>query len=217
MADNFLEEYQASKDQEAMAGLDKLIAKDRLMTKLTAGQDMADAAMMVGGPGKFIQGPKKAVDFVGRVSNKLNNKHKETLSLLPRRLDDPNNLPKFQQILKNVLEVGKNPRLTDPMAKYSQRVGEMDQKELIALLLPRIKTSINKIDDTIKNDILNNPNANAKLGTTLQNNKDQLSGLAKRLEEIYTPKNNYPWFKPKDMNTGGVASLMPLKYKDANA
>tara|TARA_R110002049_G_C8810905_1_gene533517 strand:- start:28 stop:591 length:564 start_codon:yes stop_codon:yes gene_type:complete len=187
------------------------------MTKLTAGQDMADAAMMVGGPGKFIQGPKKAVDFVGRVSNKLNNKHKETLSLLPRRLDDPNNLPKFQQILKNVLEVGKNPRLTDPMAKYSQRVGEMDQKELIALLLPRIKTSINKIDDTIKNDILNNPNANAKLGTTLQNNKDQLSGLAKRLEEIYTPKNNYPWFKPKDMNTGGVASLMPLKYKDANA
>ena len=217
MADNFLQELQANKDQEAMAGLDKLIAKDRLMTKLTAGQDMADAAMMVGGPGKFIQGPKKAVDFVGRVSNKLNNKHKETLSLLPRRLDDPNNLPKFQQILKNVLEVGKNPRLTDPMAKYSQRVGEMDQKELIALLLPRIKTSINKIDDTIKNDILNNPNANAKLGTTLQNNKDQLSGLAKRLEEIYTPKNNYPWFKPKDMNTGGVASLMPLKYKDANA
>ena len=217
MADNFLEEYQASKDQEAMAGLDKLIAKDRLMTKLTAGQDMADAAMMVGGPGKFIQGPKKAVDFVGRVSNKLNNKHKETLSLLPRRLDDPNNLPKFQQILKNVLEVGKNPRLTDPMAKYSQRVGEMDQKELIALLLPKIKISINKIDDTIKNDILNNPNANAKLGTTLQNNKDQLSGLAKRLEEIYTPKNNYPWFKPKDMNTGGVASLMPLKYKNANA
>ena len=214
MADNFLQELQANKDQEAMAGLDKLIAKDRLMTKLTAGQDMADAAMMVGGPGKFIQGPKKAVDFVGRVSNKLNNKHKETLSLLPRRLDDPNNLPKFQQILKNVLEVGKNPRLTDPMAKYSQRVGEMDQKELIALLLPKIKTSIRKIDDTIKNDILNNPNANAKLGTTLQNNKDQLSGLAKRLEEIYTPKNNYPWFKPKDMNTGGVASLMPLKYKD---
>ena len=212
MADNFLQELQANKDQEAMAGLDKLIAKDRLMTKLTAGQDMADAAMMVGGPGKFIQGPKKAVDFVGRVSNKLNNKHKETLSLLPRRLDDPNNLPKFQQILKNVLEVGKNPRLTDPMAKYSQRVGEMDQKELIALLLPKIKTSISKIEDTIKNDILNNPKANAKLGTTLQNNKDQLSGLAKRLEEIYTPKNNYPWFKPKDMNTGGVASLMPLKY-----
>jgi len=212
MADNFLQELQASKDQEAMAGLDKLIAKDRLMTKLTAGQDMAGVAMMAAGPGKFIQGPKKAVDFVGRVSNKLNNKHKETLSLLPRRLDDPNNLPKFQQILKNVLEVGKNPRLTDPMAKYSQRVGEMDQKELIALLLPKIKINIRKIDDTIKNDILNNPNANAKLGTTLQNNKDQLSGLAKRLEEIYTPKNNYPWFKPKDMNTGGVASLMPLKY-----
>ena len=217
MADNFLEEYQASKDQEAMAGLDKLIAKDRLMTKLTAGQDMAGVAMMVGGPGKFIQGPKKAVDFVGRVSNKLNNKHKETLSLLPRRLDDPNNLPRFQQILKNVLEVGKKQSKPIPGSERYRSVtavGEMDQKELIALLLPKIKTSIRKIDDTIKNDILNNPNANAKLGTTLQNNKDQLSGLAKRLEEIYTPKNNYPWFKPKDMNTGGVASLMPLKYGD---
>ena len=215
MADNFLQELQANKDQEAMAGLDKLISKDRLMSKLTAGQDMADAAMTVGGPGKFIQGPKKAVDFVGRVSNHLNNKHKETLSLLPRRLDDPNNLPRFQQILKNVLETGKKQSKPIPgSGDFAEKVGEVVQKELIALLLPRIKTSINKIDDTIKNDILNNPKANAKLGTTLQNNKDQLSGLVKRLEEIYTPKNNYPWFKPKDMNTGGVASLMPLKYKD---
>ena len=46
MADNFLQELQANKDQEAMAGLDKLIAKDRLMTKLTAGQDMAGVAMI---------------------------------------------------------------------------------------------------------------------------------------------------------------------------
>ena len=39
MADNFLEEYQANKDQEAMAGLDKLIAKERLTSKLAAGED----------------------------------------------------------------------------------------------------------------------------------------------------------------------------------
>jgi hypothetical protein len=163
MADNFLQELQASKDQEAMAGLDKLIAKDRLMSKLTAGQDMAGVAMMAAGPGKF----------------------KNLLGMVPKTFDKADNLPAFRKLFGELKKLPAN-----------------DQKEAASLLLPRLNETVYKIDRTYTNDILNNPKANKEIGLLLNKNNDYTKGFIQELQKLM------------GMNTGGVATLMPLKYGD---
>tara|TARA_R100001443_G_scaffold56654_1_gene67607 strand:+ start:234 stop:737 length:504 start_codon:yes stop_codon:yes gene_type:complete len=166
MADNFLEEYQANKDQEAMAGLDKLIAKDRLMTKLSAGEDMAGMAMMAAGPGKF----KTALGYIPTVVDKV---------------DNFKSLIKFDDILMKLKGV--------------------EQQELAKAALPKLVEGKDRIKSIIRADVLNNPNAKMSLVRTLETNERHYGSLARKLESII--EGTY-----ESMNTGGVATLMPLKY-----
>ena len=161
MANNFLEEYQASKDQEAMAGLDKLIAKDRLISKLTAGQDAAGLAMMAAGPGKF----------------------KNLLGLLPKSFDKVDNLPAFRKLFGEL-----------------KKLPQKDQQEAAGLLLPRLTETSTRIERTIVNDVLNNPNVNKGVAKLLDNNNNYTKGLIQEMQKL------------AGMNRGGLATLMPLRY-----
>jgi len=161
MADNFLEEYQANKDQEAMAGLDKLIAKERLTSKLAAGEDMAGIAMMAAGPQKFTK----------------------LLGMVPKTFDKVDNLPAFRKLFGEIKKLPTN-----------------QQKEAAGVILPRLNDTVYKIDRTYANDILNNPKANKEIGLLLNKNNDYTKGLIQELQKLV------------GMNTGGAATLMPLKY-----
>ena len=133
MADNFLEEYQASKDQEAMAGLDKLISKDRLMSKLTAGQDIAGLAMMAAGPGKF----------------------KNLLGMIPKTFDKVDNLPALRKLMGEVKKLSPSDQKEAAgllIPKFTETVSKIDRTYANDILNnPQANQVAGKLMDTNNN------------------------------------------------------------------
>lgn len=88
MAEGFLEKIQRQKDEEAMARLNKSLFRDELISSFDRGP-IAEAAMMVGGGGKFI-GPAKGL-----------------LKLFPGKLDKVEAFPELQKIVNVIKGMGK--------------------------------------------------------------------------------------------------------------
>ena len=88
MAEGFLEKLQRQKDEEAMARLNKSLARDEILSSFDRGP-IAEAAMMVGGPGKFT-GPAKGL-----------------LKFFPSKLDEVEAFPKLQKIVNVIKGMGK--------------------------------------------------------------------------------------------------------------
>ena len=108
MADNFLEELQAMKDEEAMAGLDQLLARDKMQSSLQSQQDMAGLAMMAAGPGKF----------------------KNLLGMIPKTFDKVDNLPALRKLMGEVKKLSPSdqkeaaglliPKFTETVSKIER-------------------------------------------------------------------------------------------------
>ena len=88
MAEGFLEKLQRQKDEEAMARLNKSLARDEILSSFDRGP-IAEAAMMVGGPGKFT-GPAKGL-----------------LKFFPSKLDEVEAFPELQKIVNVIKGMGK--------------------------------------------------------------------------------------------------------------
>lgn len=88
MAEGFLEKIQRQKDEEAMARLNKSLFRDELISSFDRGP-IAEAAMMVGGGGKFT-GPAKGL-----------------LKLFPGKLDKVEAFPELQKIVNVIKGMGK--------------------------------------------------------------------------------------------------------------
>lgn len=88
MAEGFLEKLQRQKDEEAMARLNKSLARDDILSSFDRGP-IAEAAMMVGGPGKFT-GPVKGL-----------------LKFFPSKLDKVEAFPELQKIVNVIKGMGK--------------------------------------------------------------------------------------------------------------
>ena len=88
MAEGFKEKLQRLKDEEAMARLNKSLARDEILSSFDRGP-IAEAAMMVGGGGKFT-GPAKGL-----------------LKLFPGKLDKVEAFPELQKIVNVMKGRGK--------------------------------------------------------------------------------------------------------------
>lgn len=88
MAEGFLEKLQRQKDEEAMARLNKSLFRDELISSFDRGP-IAEAAMMVGGGGKFT-GPVKGL-----------------LKFFPSKLDKVEAFPELKKMTEILKGMGK--------------------------------------------------------------------------------------------------------------
>lgn len=88
MAEGFKEKLQRLKDEDAMARLNKSLARDDILSSFDRGP-IAEAAMMVGGPGKFT-GPVKGL-----------------LKFFPSKLDEVEAFPELKKVTEILKGMGK--------------------------------------------------------------------------------------------------------------
>jgi len=88
MAEGFKEKLQRLKDEEAMARLNKSLARDEILSSFDRGP-IAEAAMMVGGGGKFT-GPVKGL-----------------LKFFPSKLDKVEAFPELKKMTEILKGMGK--------------------------------------------------------------------------------------------------------------
>lgn len=143
MAEGFKERLQRLKDEEAMARLDKSLARDKLIAESKPGP-LNELAMMVAGPGKFT-GPVKGL-----------------LKFFPKKLDKVEAYPELQKVVTSVKGMGKGEQaaaikiLKPRIAKDKSKIEAIYNNDIlnnpnassrVATMLNKNQEAYTKLDD----------------------------------------------------------------------
>jgi hypothetical protein len=147
MAESFLDKYNAQKDADAMASLNKSLARDEILSSLDRGPIM-DLASMAVGPGKFkapVQGLVK---------------------LFPKNLDTTEAYPILQNIVNTLKNMGKGeqaaaikilkPKIVKDRSKMdslfnSDILNNPNASNRVASMLNKNQEAYSKLDDYLNN------------------------------------------------------------------
>ena len=138
---------------------------------------------------KFLRQAESGLGEVGMMAIGPK-KFEGLLGMIPKVVDKADN---FQDLLK--------------FDDLFMKLNSGEQKEVAKLALRRLEEGRDRADSILRSDVLNNPNASARLISNLERNRQHYNALGRKMEDILDGT-----FEPLNLRGGGIATLMPLRY-----